>query len=302
MKKFFAVILNKIRYPQGKFLVCFCIVFMLTVTGTVLLLVSVPRMTALHCVLYALSAVGLAYFIFAAAVAIAPKVKAGVIQVLQRHSFTAQILENYNLRTIVFATAGFCVNIAYAVFQTVAGILWHSAWNMAIALFCAVLIALKGGVLFCGIRQKTDSERQQKTCTVCGFMFNLLTMAIAGIVILANKEQTCCEYAGIMIYVVAAYTFWKIVSAIVRLARARRQDGVVIQAIRNINLVSALCSVLVLQIALIQKFGDGNQTVANAVTGGVVALLILSISICMYVKSARLKISRKNRICEAEEH
>ena len=125
-------------------------------------------------------------------------------------------------------------------------------------------------------------------------MFDLLIAALAGIVILINKADMSYEYAGLMIYFVAVYTFCKIISSIVQFFKARKQDGLIVQAIRNINLVSAIYSVFVLQVSMIQAFGDGNDPISNSIAGGVVALLILLISIYMIVKSHKEERSQQS--------
>ena len=54
------------------------------------------------------------------------------------------------------------------------------------------------------------------------------------------------------------------------------QDNLYIQSIRNINLVSATVSVLVLQVAMFQAFSPENNTsVANGLTGALVSAIIL---------------------------
>ena len=294
MKKFLSKVWNIIRYPRGIFLICFYALFALTVAGTVLLLIFAPEKNALHYILYALSAVGLGYFAYTVIVLIVPKIKDCAIRLLQRHSFTDNILKNYGFRTLAFAAAGFIVNIAYAVLQAVVGIVARSVWNIAIAVFYFVLIALKGIVFFCDRKYKENTAKQIKTYRACGYMFDLLIAALAGIVILINKADMSYEYAGLMIYFVAVYTFCKIISSIVQFFKARKQDGLIVQAIRNINLVSAIYSVFVLQVSMIQAFGDGNDPISNSIAGGVVALLILLISIYMIVKSHKEERSQQS--------
>ena len=295
VKKFLSKVWNILKYPRGVFLICFYAMFAFTVAGTILLLIFAPEKNALHYILYALSAVGLGYFAYTVIVLVVPKIKACAIRLLQRHSFTDHILKSYGFRTLAFAAAGFIVNIAYAVLQAVVGIVARSVWNITIAVFYFVLIALKGIVFFCDRKYKENTAKLIKTYRACGYMFNLLTVALAGIVILINKADMSYEYAGYMIYIVAAYTFYKIITAIIHFFKARRRDGLIVQAIRNINLVSAIYSVFVLQVSMIQAFGDGNDPLSNSIAGGAVALLILLISIYMIVKShsAEKQISKK---------
>lgn len=296
VKKFLSKVWNIIRYPRGAFLICFYALFAFTFAITVLLLIFAPEKNALHYILYALSAVGLGYFVYTIIFAV-PKIKACAIRLLQRHSFTDNILKSYGFRTLAFAAAGFIVNIAYAVLQAVVGIVARSVWNITIAVFYFVLIVLKGIVFFCDKKYKENTAKQIKTYRSCGYMLNLLTVALAGIVILINKADMSYEYAGYMIYIVAAYTFYKIITAIIHFFKARRRDGLIVQAIRNINLVDAIYSVFVLQVSMIRAFGDGNDPLSNSVAGGAIALLILWISIHMIVQSYR----EKERLDQAKQ-
>ncbi|MDE5548894.1 MAG: hypothetical protein K2J13_01435, partial [Clostridia bacterium] len=65
-----------------------------------------------------------------------------------------------------------------------------------------------------------------------------------------------------------------------------------VQAIRNINLADAIVSMLALQTAMMNSFGEGDQRgfemTMNAVTGAVVCLVIFTLGIYMVVKSKRM--------------
>lgn len=148
-------ILQRIAHPGGAFLACFYILFALMLTGCILLLVLLPAQTPLHCAVYALTAVGLSYFVYTL-VLLAPKLKARALLLLQRHPFSDNVLKNYGFRTMVFAAMGFAVNVAYAALQAAVGIAVHSVWNIAIALFYAVLLLLKGVLLLCANRLRSD--------------------------------------------------------------------------------------------------------------------------------------------------
>lgn len=288
MKKWFGALLHKIKYPPKSFLVFFYPAFALTVAGTILLLVCSPNKTALHFVCYALSAGELVYFICRIAHFL-PKLKSAAVIVLQRHAFTKQILESYPFRTVAFVAASVFLNIAYTALQAISGIFFRSLWNIAIAAFYLVLIALKAIILSCEKKHKGHFQKQLKTYRACGYMFNLLTGAMIGILVLTAESDIHYEYAGNMIYATAAYTFYKIVSAIAQFIKAKKQDDLTIRAIRNINLVSAVYSVLILQVSLTQAFDDGQNPLLNGITGGVTALIVLSLSVSMIAKSHKIE-------------
>lgn len=284
--KFFKKIFRELKEPRVLFLVLFYVGFAAALTGAVLLLLLVPEQGAFQYLLYGLSAIGLAYFVYTV-IYLSPKVKGKIVTAMSKHRFTDGILKSYGFRTLVFASVGFAVNVAYTALQAIIGIVSRSVWNIVIAVFYLALIAVKSVALFCAVKYEKNAEKQVKAYRACGYMLNLLTFAMSGIIALIFSADMTFEYAGVMIYAVAAYTFYKIITAVYQIFKAKKQDSLAVQAIRNINLTSALYSILVLQVAMFQAFGERANHFSNGITGGVVAAIILTISIIMIVKSYR---------------
>ena len=71
------------------------------------------------------------------------------------------------------------------------------------------------------------------------------------------------------------------------LIKAHKQTDLTVRAIRNINLVDALVSILALQTALLTMFSGGevNISLFNTFTGIIVSLLSVSIGIYMIVSA-----------------
>lgn len=285
--QFLRKLIEKIKKPRRLFLIIFFSSFAAIVAATVFIIALAPEQGVWHYILYGVSALCLAYSVYLAAAFAAPAIKGKIVGLLSRHPFTNGILENYGFRTIIFATIGFIVNIAYAVLQAVMGIVTHSVWNITIAAFYLALIVMKGAVLFNERKHKDDTVRQIKIHRICGYMFNLLVFVISGIIILIHKSDMTFKYADTMIFIVAIYTFYKIISSIVQIFKARKQDCFYVQTIRNVNLVSALYSILVLQVAMFQAFGDSPKHFSNGITGGVIAAVIFAVSVLMIVKANR---------------
>ena len=85
--------------------------------------------------------------------------------------------------------------------------------------------------------------------------------------------------------------------AIINLIKAKRFKDYSVQAVRNINLTSAMVSILALQTALLHAFGGENISVSlyNTLTGSVVSLLTLSLGIYM-VTNASLKLKKLKQV------
>ena len=291
---------NKIKNPRMIYLILFYIFFAIVLAGTLVLVILVPNQTVWHYILYVIAAVSLTYMVYTIVI-YAPRMKENFIKLLRKYKFTSTMLDNYGYRTIVFSICSFVLNMAYVTFLGVIGIMSKSYWYISLTVYYLCLSVMKGNV-FNSMRKYNTDIKRARAYRYCGIIFILLTIALSGIIVLIYTSNMAFEYAGLMIYAVAAYTFYKLGIAIYNIFKARRYDNLYIQSIRNINLVSALVSILVLQVALFQAFApEHNQGVANGLTGGAVAIVILALSIFMIYKANKLLESSKGNTIDEEE-
>lgn len=296
--KFIKGFWDKIKEPRGILLALFYVAFVLLLGGTLTLVILVPEQTVLHYILYLFSATTLAYFVYTI-IHFAPKMTENTINWLRKYKFTSSLLDNYGYRTLVLASISFALNIAYVAFMLVLGIMTGSVWYISITAYYSVLIAMKGYVFY-SKKKHNDKNSQCATMRFCGSMFIILTVAFSGIIVLIYTSNMYFEYAGLMIYAVALYTFIKLTDAIINLFKARKQDDLYVQSIRNINVASALVSLVVLQVALFQAFSpESNLSFANGLTGGAVSLAILALGIYMIIK-ANKEIKQRREKSEQE--
>ena len=275
---------NKIKTPHGIWLALFYVLFSLITAGTLVLVILVPKQTLLHYLLYVLAALALTYFVYTMVI-FAPKIKNNTIRFLQSHKFTNKVLEDYGYRTVVFAVISFIINMAYISLILVMAIMSKTAWYFTITAYYMVLAFMKGNVFYS--KRKYGSEvKQARALRFSGIMFVIITIVFSGVIVLIYKANHYFEYAGILIYAVAAFTFYKLTLAIFNIFKARKQDDLYIENIRNINLASALISIIMLQVAMFQAFSpEHNLGFANALTGAGVSAIILVLGVLMIIKS-----------------
>lgn len=123
-----------------------------------------------------------------------------------------------------------------------------------------------------------------------GILLALITIALGGTVILLVNREGGKSYQGYMIFVVAMYTFYKVIISVVNMVRARKMKSPLLVTIRNIGYADALVSLLSLQTAMFASFGENsniNPQVMNAITGTCVCIMILAIGIYMIYSSGR---------------
>ena len=291
---FFKNIWNKTKAPHGIWLALFYLFFVLITAGTIVLVVLVPSQTILHYILYVVAAVSLAYFVYTMVI-FGPRMKASIIKFMKNHKFTSKLLEDYGYRTIVFAVFSFVLNVAFISLILVMAIMSKTAWYFTITVYYIVLAFMKANVFYSKRKHGTEIK-QARALRFSGIMFVVMTIVFSGVIVLIYKANHYFEYAGILIYAVAAFTFYKLTLAILNIFKARKQPDLYIENIRNINLASALISIIILQVAMFQAFAPKhNLGFANALTGAGISAIILVLGVLMIVKAnKRLKESNKS--------
>ncbi|MBQ8761740.1 MAG: hypothetical protein IJZ26_00255 [Clostridia bacterium] len=291
---------DKIKEPKGVWLVLFYIFFVVLVAGTIVLVILEKQQTILHFVLYFLSAVSLTYFVYTIVI-FTPKIRAKILNFMRKHKFTSELLDNYGYRTIVFSVISFVLNISFVAFMGYLAIKTASVWYISITAYYLFLILLKG-ILFYSKKKSDSLLKQAKTYKKCGIVFMLLPVVFSGIIVLIYTSNMHFEYAGIMIYAVALFTFYKLTLSIYNLFKAKQHEDLHIKGIRNVNFVSALVSIVVLQVAMFQAFApEYNTSFANALTGGVVSLVILVFGILMIIKANKIIKATNNLLIKEQQ-
>jgi len=283
---FFKNIWNKIKSPHGIWLILFYIFFVVAVAGTLVLVILIPEQTIWHYILYPVAGLSLTYFVYTMVIFM-PRMKNGIIKLLRKFKFTSKILDDYGYRTVVFSVCSFIFNLAYISFIGVFAIMSRTAWYMSITIYYIILALMKGNVFYSQQKHGTK-EKEAKALRFSGIMFVLLTLIFSVVILLIYKFNRYFEYAGLLIYAVAAFTFYKLTLAICNIFKARKHNSLYVQNITFINLATAIISIIILQVAMFQAFSpESNSSIANALTGAGASVIILTMGIIMIIKAQK---------------
>lgn len=99
------------------------------------------------------------------------------------------------------------------------------------------------------------------------------------------------KYQGILIYVMAMYTFYMTTHAIVDLVKYRRYKSPVMTMSKVVTLSAALVSMLSLETAMFSQFGKDmspkDQWLMIVLTGAGVSITVITMSLYMIIKSTK---------------
>lgn len=218
-----------------------------------------------------------------------------------RYELADRICRDYRYRTVLCTTCSFLVNLFYAVSNGVYGWFHHSPWLGTLAAYYLFLSIMRFGIVWYGWKvpgteaDKGQKLREWKLYRKTGILLLLITIVLAGAVVLLVHNKGGMSYPGTLVLAVAAYTFYKIIISVFHMLKARRLQSPLLVAVRNIGYADALVSMLSLQTAMLASFGNSgelNPQWTNGMTGAVVCLIVSLIGIYMII-SGRNRISKR---------
>ena len=195
-------------------------------------------------------------------------------------------------RSEITLHGGLFVNLLYVAMNLFSGIRYRSTWFVALALYYALLSAMRA-VLVRYVHRKPvglDVPAEFRRYRACGIILLLMNQALVGIIIYMVTQNRGFSYPGLMIYAMAMYTFYITISAIINVIKYRSHGSPVMSAAKTISLTAALVSMLSLETAMLAQFGSDEtefRRIMLGVSGGVVCAFVLAMAIYMIARSTK---------------
>lgn len=285
MKKALAILNKLLRPPKWVLFLIPPIVF----AALIYIFVSGQNDSAPAYLIYGLSAYCLTIIILPL-----PKLirnaKAGIMRRINSTAFGGRYANDLAFRGSVSIYQGMIVNFLYVLFRIVVGIRYASVWFISMAVYYLVLGVLRLSLIL-SYRHKADIDEQHCYRRTAWLLF-LLNIPMGGMIILMVLTNSGYSYPGYVIYLSAMYTFYTMIFSVINLVKFRRLGSPILSAAKVLNFIAALMSVLGLQTAMIAQFGtesDSFRKMMNAITGGVIWLLVILTAVYMLHQSHRMK-------------
>ena len=292
MKNFIAKFWDKIRQPKGFKLVVFLLSTISIIVSAVLLAIFIPKQTVFHIFLYALAAISLTYLIYLI-VYMVPIIKKEFKRLMSKNKYTNKFVTSYGFRAFVFAICSFVINVGYAALMGIVAIVINSTWFGVFSVYYLILSLMRGSVIW---SKKKHIKNEENSYFAVAIALLVLTLAAGTIVILTYKGEDVSRFEGLLIYGSAAYTFYKLGLSIYNIIKAKKQESLLVEAVKDISFVDALISIFVLQVSMLQTFSQNVENVfitLNALTGSMVCLGVLTVSFVMIMKYVKIKKIKK---------
>ena len=182
--------------------------------------------------------------------------------------------------TAVLFIAGICANLVIAFRNGILGFVNQAVWQGTLSAYYLFIMLVKLGLLMGSIRSDGNISYLKKGHFYVSIAIMFLNLVLGVIVYLMATDRGSKHYPGYLIYGVALYAFCKMIAAAINLAKAGRKNSPVLLSMKSIGLVDAMVSILMLEIALIDTFGDINTEWARtmmAVSGFGIWLIAMAV-------------------------
>lgn len=278
------------KTPPIAFIAVVYILALLAIVGSIVIVIKIGGKYDWAYAVFAIAAILLCYAIYLTAIC-SKSIRRKIVAFLKKNSFFKKFLENWEYRASVAVIFSFVINIFYALFEGIMGIVAKSIWYAALAIYYVCLcilrfVVIKNNDVF--RKDKFLSTKKWKTYRFTGIVLVVLSCALTAAVVQMVVENKHPQYIGLTIFAVAFYAFYKFISAVINIKRAKKYDDPILQSTKNIALADAFVTILSLQTAMIASFSDGTMgIVPNAVTGGCVCFAIVAMGIYMIINSTK---------------
>lgn len=199
------------------------------------------------------------------------------------------------------------VNLLYAAMNVVSFFLYRSWWFMCLAVYYGILSVMRF-LLVRYVRIKglgADRQGELKRSVTCSYILLTLNLFLSGAVMMIVYQNKGYEYHGIMIYVMAIYTFYITTYAVINILKYRTMESPVMSTAKVISMAAALVSLLNLETAMLAEFGaqmsKQNQQLMIILTGAGVSIAVITLAVTMIVRcTAELKKQRNGENGKSE--
>ena len=198
--------------------------------------------------------------------------------------------KKYELKlTKIFLALSLLLHFVYGIFKLGTGIYYMSWWFITFAVYYLILFIMKLSIVK-DIKNEVgkDLKEEYKKLKSIGITLLLLNLILSGMVILIIKQNQEITYAGFIIYIVAIYDFYLIISAIIDVIKYRKNHSPLLASSKCINLTVAMISMISLEVAMVSQFGTNDsefKMIMTSIMGFVVCLINTSMSLYMIIRA-----------------
>lgn len=203
-----------------------------------------------------------------------------------------RIVGEQRFRMVLTAALGFLLNLLYALYHGMLGVIGMSVWLITMCAYYTVLGTMRLSAVLCERRggAGASDDTEYFVMKMSGVLLVLLSLVLAAVNYISLSQNITAIYGEITMITIAAYTFYKITVAVIRAVRQRKNPSPLLAVIRTISYAEVAASVLTLQRSMLVSFGaidSAKVRLMNALTGAGICLFVLMLGIFMTIRGIK---------------
>lgn len=212
------------------------------------------------------------------------KIKRHIISQIEKTKTGNRILHNIRYRIVFTAAISLVINIAYAFYNGVLGIIYSSLWFLTMFAYYTILSVMRFSAVLCEYKLKSNTEGFVMRFT--GVMLIIMSFVLSGSVYYSLVKDVATKHNNIVMITIATYTFYKVIMAIINFVKVRKHKSLLLTTIRNIAFADAAVSIFSLQCSMLvsfEKMSAENIKMMNICTGVGVCLAVFILGLLMAI-------------------
>ncbi len=214
--------------------------------------------------------------------------------------YTNRYFTDAVFKTHVTLYRSLIINLVYVAVNAASAVIYRTRWFAIFAIYYAIMAIMRFLLVRYVNRNGIGENRmgELKRARFCAYILMTVNLTLSGAVVMMVHFDRGFEYQGVLIYVVALYTFYITAAAVKDMIVYRKYNSPVMSMTKIIKLASSLFSMLFLETAMLAQFGEestqGFQKIMIMATGACIGAIVVAISLYMIVQTTK-EIAKKER-------
>jgi len=185
------------------------------------------------------------------------------------------------------------LNLLYVALNGALALFYKTHWFAIFAVYYAILALMRFLLARYVSKNKIGASRlaELHRARLCAYILLTVNLALTAAVLMMVYLRRGYDYHGILIYVMALYTFYSTASAIIDMIRYRKYESPVMSMSKAVKMAAALVSMLLLETAMFSRFGGDmspkGQQIMIMATGAGIAAVLSAVAINIIVRSGK---------------
>ena len=222
-----------------------------------------------------------------------PKQYSAIKQKIYDNPLGNRYMTDSVFRTDISLSVSLVISMLYAGINLWSWYALKSYWFMVLAVYYVIMAVMRYLLVrYVRIRKiGTDILSEWKRSKVCAYILLLINLSLSGAVLMILYQHRGYDYPGVMIYVMALYTFYALTMSIVDIVKYRKMGSPIMSTAKIVSLSAALVSMLNLETAMFAQFGadmaQQDQNLMIMLTGAGISITVVTLCVILIVRATK---------------